>query len=782
MAVTRLFRTFGLLVLVTGAAARIDAAGDEGPRPAAPECIPHGEGKDRLCGHALASMSRFQRERMFAPTAGAAAAADTDITHCRLEIEIDPAAQTVTGSNTLDVAAATDGLTQVTLDLRSNMAVDAVTVNGTPAAYTRPIHQVLISLDRPYDRGETFQVRVAYHGTPEDIEWGSFRFDTHGSPPTLIVYSTSQPWGAHTWWPCKEDLSDKFTADIWVTAPEWMVVASNGLLQGTDPLPGGRERHRWREAYPIDVYLVSIAATNYTRATHTYAYPGGAMPVEFYIYPEEWAAIQPKLANVVTMIATFSRPELFGQYPFLDEKYGIAQFNWDGGMEHQTISGQKYLDEWLTAHELAHQWWGDLITCKTWHDIWLNEGFATYGEALWFEKKPGGGPAAYHQHMAVRRPRSYGGTVYCYNISSTGWIFSPDNSYRKAAWVLHMLRHVLGDATFFNTLAAYRAAFEGGCATTDDFRAIAESVSGRDLGWFFSEWVYGPGAPFYRYGWEQEQIGSQNWVRLHVEQYQTAVPPFAMPIDITLTTATGDETHTVWHEESREWYLLPAGGAVTGVALDKDEWILRGDGTAVSYIEGPPKMIRTMPEPGARLDAFEGVTAVRIQFSEPVQCAAADFSVTGGQAGVQSFSWSYSPSNYEFTLAFSEPLAAGQTWTVQVADTLRSQAANAALDGELTRPDSPAALPSGDGVAGGDAVFTFLVTAPGDFDRDADVDLNDLSALTLCVSGPAVAFKVGCGGKDLDRDGDVDQDDFGIFQRWYGRSVGSPIPAGNAMR
>ena len=742
------------------------AVGRRAEDPTTDECNPHEEGKDLLCGFAASQISRFQMEQAV-PRILSPDSADTDVTHCFLNIEIDPVTKAIAGSNTIDVTSQVDGLAQLQLDLHSSMTVDSVSINGAIALYTRPADQILVNLDRTYNTGESCQVAVVYHGVPQDIGISSFDFGSHGSSATPVAASLSEPWYAYTWWPCKESLVDKFTADIWVTAPGWMVVASNGSLEGTDTLAGNRKRYRWHEGHPIAVYLVSVTASDYVTWTDTYTYTGGSMPVQFYIYPEQLASVQPQLANVVTAIATFSQPGVYGQYPFVDEKYGIVQFNWGGGMEHQTITSQGAFAEYLTVHELSHQWWGDMITCKTWHDIWLNEGFATYSEAVWQEKKPGGSMPAYRAQLQSRRPWNFAGTVYCYDATSVNNIFSTNNSYNKGAWVLHMLRHVLGDQAFFDTLLAYRAAFAGGTADTADFRSIAEQVSGRDLGWFFTEWVYNGGAPSYRYGWQQQQIGSQNWVRLHVQQYQSTYPMFTMPIDITVNTPTGSETRSVWHAVTTEWYVLPADGPVTSLTLDRDTWILRGNAAATTYLNGPPKILRTAPDPGALLSPSAESVSVEIQFSEPVSCSSADFTVTGSRTGLQPFTLSYVPSSYLVTLTLGGPLDGGQTWTLRAADTIRSQAAAVALDGEVANPQDPAALPSGEGLPGGAAVLSFFVASPSDFDLNGEVDEGDFLAFQSCGSGPSIHYSDDCSKADLDHDEDVDMDDFGILQRSF---------------
>jgi len=736
-------------------------------------CDPDDEGKDGLCGRALAAAAAFARDGYAADPVVLAAEGedDTDVTHCLLDIEINTSARTVSGANTLDVTSRVAGLTQFTLDLRDNMSVDGVSVNGVATGYARSGHKLTVDLGRAFEPGQSFTVRVAYHGTPQNLGWGSFDFGRHAGTP--VVASLSQPYWAHTWWPCKEAIHDKFTMQMWVTVPDTMTVASNGLLEGTDTLSGSRKRFRWREDCPISVYLVSLAATNYTKWTEWYVHPAGRMPVEFYIYPEEVSAVRPLLADVVTMISTFSRPDLFGEYPFVNEKYGIAQFEWCCGMEHQTITSQGSFPERRTVHELAHAWWGDYVTCKTWHDIWLNEGFARWAEALWYERRPGGGYPAYINYLQAYRPSSYEGTVYRYDISTPDAIFSTTYAYNKAGWVVHMLRHVLGDGLFFETLAAYRAAFGGGAASTSDFQSVAESVAHMDLGWFFNEWVYNGGAPYYEFGWEPAYLADRHWVRLHIDQVPS-YPVFRMPIDISMTTQTGTDTRVVWNSEPRQWYLLPADGPVTTVQFDKDTWILRGSATEEPYVPGPPRLIRVDPPPGSTL--LTPLASVLLWFSDPVSFTDADFEATGSATGATSLTAAYAAGPDRVRLTFPIPLQKGQTWTIRVRDSLRSQSGGLVFDGEMGQA-SPV-LPTGDGLPGGIAGFRYTIVIRGDVDQDGDVDVSDFAFFQACFNGPAQPVpRPECLNVDFDRDGDVDVTDFTVFQLCF-NGAGQPPASG----
>ena len=446
---------------------------------------------------------------------------DTDLISVDLDMELDIPNEEISGSNEMVVASRVNGLTEFTFMLRSNFTVTQVLVNGAPAAPPVSVGSYgrRVTLDRAYAAGEQFTVKVFYDGPAVSRGFGSIEFTTQNGQP--LVSALSEPYYAATWWPVKDgdfaqpgDNGDKSIGRIAVTAPSTLKSVANGLLEGIDALPGGRTRYRWRTDYPTATYLYTFSTTNYNQWTQNYVYPlpgggTGTMPVEFSIYPaSDTPANRTAWERCIPMLSAFRG--VFGEYPFIDEKYGIYQFPFGGGMEHQTYTGQTSFGESLTAHELAHQWWGNAVTCKTWNDIWLNEGFATYGEAIWEERKPGSsGPPALRNAMNARRPAATDDTVYVTDVSNLGRIFSGTFTYRKGGWVVHMLRGVVGDAHFFDGLAAYRSAFEGDAATTADLRTVMETVSGRSLADFFDQWVYRIGAPSYAYGFQNVTINGQ---------------------------------------------------------------------------------------------------------------------------------------------------------------------------------------------------------------------------------------------------------------------------------
>ena len=694
---------------------------------------------------------------------------DTDMLNYDLEIEIDPSNETLDGVNTMTVRSLVPGLTEFTFRLRDNFTITSALINGSTPVTITPVSTTTrtATLDRPYDPNEVFDLTIAYNGVAVSRGFGSIEFTTQNGLP--LVSTLSEAYFAYTWWPCKDgdfgepgDNADKATVDLAIIAPNSMRTVSNGLLVGIDNLSGGRDRYRWSTNYPIATYLVAFSSSVYNTWTVDYDYGAGIMPVEFNVFPADDTSGNRSLwERCVPMLATLGG--VYGEYPFINEKYGIYEFGFGGGMEHQTNTGQGTFSEDVTAHELGHQWWGDEVTCRTWNDIWLNEGFATYAVALWREFKPGSsGIAAAHAYMATRVPGSVGDSVYVYDTTNMNRIFSNDFSYKKGSWVLHQLRHVVGDTNFFDILAAYRAAFAGSAATTDDFAGIASTVYGQDLSWFFDEWVYGIGAPTYEYGWQTESIGGQDYLRLSVQQVQTAsYGVYQMPIDVHVTTAGGDSTVVIWNNEWAEHFVVPISAAATAVELDPDNWILTEGETDVGYIAGPPVIVNTTPAPGASFGFAASPSSVTITFSENVSVAEEDFGVVGDTSGAATFTLSYSAATYTATLDFGGALPADE-YTVTIADSLVSAGASIALDGEVVDAQDPASWPSGDGLPGGSAAGAFHVATwcDGDVNADGVVGLTDLALLLANFDASSGALR---SEGDIDGDGDIDLTDLAIL-------------------
>ncbi|MFH1999571.1 MAG: M1 family metallopeptidase [Planctomycetota bacterium] len=476
-----------------------------------------------------------------------------------------------------------------------------------------------VTLPSPKLEGDIFMVRVEYDGYPQCEDHGCL-FTHHNGED--LIYTLSEPWSSYKWWPVKAnnlgkgkaDLVDKATADLSFTVPATMEVASNGILQSTTLLPGDLKKFHWRTNYPTAPYLFCFAATNYIKLTDTYYFNGTPLDVEFYIYPEDEPHLHEWTDKLEYMFNVFN--EKYGMYPYMDEKYGIAQVESPGGMEHQTMTFQKGVwgDTWhgydrsemVTAHELAHQWWGDVVTCMTWNEIWLNEGFASYSEAIWIENADdylsglNYGEEAFHEYMEHVRcdlsfnppgvfPTLPGEMIYRSDISTHEDVFDFNMVYAKAAWVLHMLRHFVSDDKFFCFLKHYRDRFEFSSAETNDLMHTAEDIYGRtgpgyleDLSWFFDEWIYRPGAPLYNCWWYYK---NSNTIIVKISQRQRLSghpldTVFTMPIDIVYIKQNVEHKVVLFDEPDDvlcpiNTYEITTNGLIGKLIFDPDNWILK---------------------------------------------------------------------------------------------------------------------------------------------------------------------------------------------------------------
>jgi aminopeptidase N len=528
-------------------------------------------------GTVSACASRLLASASVASPAGGFADANIDVTYYKLDLDVRPLSSLLYGVVTLRARSLRAGLSGFTLDLNGALAVDSVRSGGARIPFSQFALGMLVTLDRPYAAGEIFTVDIAYHGSPPQTGFGSFVFyGQNGSP---WVWTLSEPYGARDWWPCKDNTIDKAdSADIWITCPQGLKAGSNGLLVSVVENQSGTVTYRWAERYPIAPYLVSVTISNFVEFTDWFHYTAtDSMPVLNYVLPASLAGARVALGATPAMLTVFSNR--FGLYPFIREKYGHAQFGWGGAMEHQTMTSTTNFAEATISHELAHQWFGDMITCANWRSLWLNEGFATYSEALYLEAKSG--PQAYAVHLQDIMTRAMGatGTLYVQDTTSVGNLFDFNRVYAKGAWVLHMLRHVVGDTLFFRSLRAYAAdpRFRFRSATTEGFRSVCESVTGKDLGDFFNAWVFGEGYPQYSVEWTTAVRGGGYEVTVTLGQVATGSSPafFHMPVDLRLHAGAWDTTVVADHRFSGEHFTYVLPRAPDDVLVDPDKWILR---------------------------------------------------------------------------------------------------------------------------------------------------------------------------------------------------------------
>ncbi|MEW6757685.1 MAG: M1 family aminopeptidase [Acidobacteriota bacterium] len=515
---------------------------------------------------------------------------DLDILETHLDLSVDPEDERIAGTVTLTFTP-TATLARLDLRLHRALSLEGTVLDGSPLPSRRKKDTISLAFSPPLAAGEAHALAVSYSGKPQvtGALGGGMFFSRHDGVPSATTLS--EPFDSFAWWPCVDDLADKSLARIDLTVPPGMVGASNGTLSGVTHNADGTTTYRWIESYPISNYLISANVTNYVQFGDVYTALDGTttMPLQHFVYPEDLARALVNFSVIPEMIGFMAG--MCGEYPFLGEKYGMVAFPWGGGMEHQTLTsvGDRFVGGTgdygeLYLHELAHQWWGDDVTCATWNDVWLNEGFATYFEALWLAREEQismGRAMAYFddgQYEGYLRGSPYlknGNTAF----ADTGAI------YDKGAWVLHMLRRIVGDGPFFDALLAYRATHAHGNATTEDLRAAFEDAWGEDLSWFFDQWVYTVKRPIYRLRWNQEAAAPSGFrVSVTVEQRQphkvarrtTRRDVYLMPLDLTLHYADGtSETRTVWNDQRNQSFDLDTPAPVTSVGLDEENYVLK---------------------------------------------------------------------------------------------------------------------------------------------------------------------------------------------------------------
>ncbi|MDZ7378896.1 MAG: M1 family aminopeptidase [candidate division KSB1 bacterium] len=507
-----------------------------------------------------------------------------DVTYYQLNIRIDPSTETIQGVATVGFVSRDSALTAIQLDLSGALTVSAV--GGSATGFAHEGDRLTVQLQRAMEPGEEGRVNISYGGRPRNVGGLGMVFARAANAPS--VHTISCPYHAYLWMPCNDYPGDKAdSVRLVVTVPASMVVASNGRLLRQEVHSDGTTTYTWLESHPIATYLICITAGRYTTITDSYtSIDGTAVPLQYFVYPGDASKAQEDFSVIPRAMMAFER--WFGPYPFADEKYGMAECQMIfGGMEHQTmttihpayITGTHANDD-VFVHELAHMWWGDCVTVENWHHCWLNEGFASYAEALYTEYYFG--REAYHQYMnGDLNALAYKDPVYRYDLTNAMGIFDLV-VYRKGAWILHMLRGMVGDSLFKEILGLYRARHAYGNATTEDFRQVCEDVSGRDLGWFFQEWVYEPWHPEYHYGYKVEDRGeghsARYRVRLFVDQEQEVGPLFHMPLHMEVRHKGGSayEYHLIPQIEERNLRLCwDTEVRPDTILIDPDGWVLK---------------------------------------------------------------------------------------------------------------------------------------------------------------------------------------------------------------
>ena len=559
-----------------------------------------------------------EEEKAFAVAQRQIAAPPFDVIGYTLELNAAMVNENFGGRNLITMVLTSPADSVVLYQLK--LQIDSVKVDGAAAPFSvsDTTERFVVRLGTTRAPGDTLRIDVAFRRLPEvsrrTDRLGYYYFSSQIGNPANLGYTMSEPREARCWIPCYDEPWEKATAAINVTVPAGYVAASNGRLLGVGDNGDGTVTWRWREDHQIATYLMCATISRWTNPTIMYARgENDTIPVQYFVWAKDSAVTANFLPTVRQMIANLSA--LFGPYPW--DKYGMTSVTpfLYGGMEHQSITtliDYYQTDQDVVVHELAHQWWGDLVTCATWSDIWLNESFASYSEALWHETL-GGAPALRGYMVDSLEHFNYGswsGAVY--DPESQGFNLFASAVYSKGGWVLHTLRGVVGDSAFFRTLRKWRDLHGGGSATTADFQAVVESVVGKDMSWFFNEWIYGPGWPryFLTHRWEADTLS------IGIQQQQLSTwPIFTMPVQVRAYAPGKDTTFIVWDSLRTQEVRIPLSFPPDSVVLDPDRWILRQTGIPVSVEKGDDIPLRFVLEQNYP-NPFNPSTAIRYQLSE----------------------------------------------------------------------------------------------------------------------------------------------------------------------
>jgi aminopeptidase N len=533
-----------------------------------------------------------------------------DVRFYRIDLALPMNSGAMTARVSIDLTPSHDDFDTFSLHM-VNLVCDSIRRAGNVCTFTTPSGRLLVDLDRTFANGESLSVDIFYHRNSGTQNRGFYWYAKGAQGiPYAVAYSVTETDDSRYWFPCFDQPWDKAErgCQINVTVPDTMSACANGVLDSVSAGSGAKV-FWWTHKYPISTYLMCFAASKFTDWRAWWQHGSDSMPVRYYVWPQDSVQAANNFSLMGDMLSYFSQDDIYGLYPFADEKYGMVAvypYPW-GGMEHQTMTTiHRYWAVYGSvngiAHELAHQWWGDMVTCLDWRDIWLNEGFATYSDELYEYRYRG---RSSFLSMIQQRAQSYFDEEASYfrpiYDPPAGLEFDWGHTYCKAAWVQHMLRYVVGDTVwsqpglFFRLVRAYGDSFRMGSANTEDYRRIAEQVSGLDLFWFYDEWVYHGGYPVYSLGWQGRQTGDAWEVVLELAQnnHSGAPPVFHMPVEVRVNWSGGNATFRYDVSTDPQQNVFPIGGEPTSVVFDPNDWILDQHETHVGVTEGQPVPYRT---------------------------------------------------------------------------------------------------------------------------------------------------------------------------------------------
>ena len=490
-------------------------------------------------------------------------------------------------------ASANESLDSALYELFSGYTITEIRVNGNTVDYSRTNSAIKVPVNA--GQNEIFTIETDYSGTPPTAATnplGGAGMSQDDSPTwgNDVVWSLSEPFSAYEWFPCKQSLTDKADSSyFFITVPSNLKAGSNGLLEQVVDLGNGFSRYEWKHRHPIDYYLISVSVSSYIEY-NVYANPAGApnpILIQNYIYdnPQTLINFQDDIDETVDFMELFY--DLYGPYPFEDEKYGHCMAPFSGGMEHQTMTTQGFFTKGLTTHELGHQWWGDNVTCASWCDIWINEGFASYSEYLMLENLYPNESTGHMEDVHDNIMNQNGGSVWVLDSLNENRIFSGRLTYDKGAAIVHTMRYMVNDdALFFDILRDFQVTFKDSTAYGIDFKEALEEATGIDFNPVFEEWYFGEGYPTYSLLWQQ--TGEDVILQInHTTSKPNVTATFTNDLDIRFIRPGIGDTIVRFDisGNSNTFTINNIGTIASSISVDPENWIINRIGSIVQSNE-----------------------------------------------------------------------------------------------------------------------------------------------------------------------------------------------------
>jgi aminopeptidase N len=507
-----------------------------------------------------------------------------DVHFYNLDLNMNNISTYLSGSVEIHAKAKVN-LDSALIELFETLIISEVQVNGTNVNYHRVLNKVRIPVNTQAQAH--FVIKVTYAGNPPTAQTNPLGGSglTAGSSPSWgnkVVWSLSEPFSAYEWFAVKQSLTDKAdSCAVAITVPDTCKAGSNGLLENVEPLGNGFTRYEWKHRHPIAYYLISVAVAKYVDYS-IYANPvGSTSPVLIQNYIYNNPQTLPNFIDEINETADFMElfANQFGPYPFADEKYGHCMAPLGGGMEHQTMTTQGFFEKTLTAHELAHQWWGNNVTCASWCDIWINEGFASYSEYLMLAALYPGQQVNHMTQVHQNVMSQAGGSVWVLDSLNEARIFNGRLSYDKGAGIIHSLRYFIqNDSLFFGALQDFQNTFADSTATGLDFKNHVANFCSIDLDSFFEQWYFGEGFPTYQV--KYNQVGTDLILEIsHTVSMPNVTPTFTNPVTLKLSRQGQADTLVRFPITSNsELFTLANYGTLVGtIGIDPSNWLINGN-------------------------------------------------------------------------------------------------------------------------------------------------------------------------------------------------------------